>query len=138
MKEPIALEAEYPFPPERVWRALTEPEALSQWLLPTDFQPMIGFRFRLDRPGQEPISGKVLEVEEGTLLSYIWDDPEDGESLVVWRLDPTDGGTRVRIEHQVLETPPVTCLALNMYFNWRYKLRYSLPRLLRLLERVTA
>lgn len=135
MKDLVSLEAVYPDPPERVWEALTDPDALSRWLLPTDFKPLIGFRFRLDRQGQSPVKGKVLEVEEGRLLTYTWNDEDEGyESMVVWNLEPVDGGTRVQLTQVVVEPVPVTCLAVNLYFNWRYLLRRRLPQLLSLIR----
>jgi len=129
MNENVQLEAVYPHPPERVWEALTDAEQLGSWLMPTDFKPLIGFRFRLDQPSGSPIEGKVIEVEEGKRLAYTWKE-EGEESIVVWNLEATSEGTRLTLEHVPVEEPAVTCLALNMYFNWRYALRRSLPRAL--------
>jgi uncharacterized protein YndB with AHSA1/START domain len=135
MNDRIELEVTYPHPPEAVWKALTDSKALSQWLMPSDFKALIGYRFRLDRDGQPPIKGKVTDVEEGKLLAYTWNDGEDEEgSLVVWTVEPTDGGTRLRLRHEKLEAPVVNCLAIDNYFNWRYALKHSLPGLLRLLQ----
>lgn len=133
MKDKVELDAVYPHPPERVWQALTDSAALGHWLMPADFQPLIGFRFRFDRPSGEPIKGKVIDVETAKLLAYTWDDGESPEpSVVVWTLEPQDDGTRVRLEHRYVETPEVTCIPMD-YFNWRYALRHSLPGLLALL-----
>ena len=134
MKDKVDLDAVYPHSPTRVWEALTRSEALGQWLMPADFQPLIGFRFRFDRKTGDPIKGKVLEVEEGKLLAYTWDDGEAPEpSVVVWKLEPDGDGTRVHLQHRYVETPEVTCLPIDAYFNWRYALRHSLPGLLALL-----
>lgn len=134
MKDKVELDATYPHAPEIVWQALTDPAALAQWLLPADFKPLIGFRFRLDRPSGDAIKGKVIEVEEGRLLAYTWDDGESLEpSVVCWTLEPTDDGTHVRLEHRYVETPEVNCIPMAAYFNWRYALRYRLPGLLALL-----
>ena len=54
MKRNIMIEAFYPFPPERVWKALTDSRALAGWLMPNDFQPRVGHRFQFrddPRPG---------------------------------------------------------------------------------------
>jgi uncharacterized protein YndB with AHSA1/START domain len=134
MKELVLLEAVYPEPPERVWQALTDPKALSQWLMPTDFQPLIGFRFRLDRPaGQKGVKGKVLEVEPGKLLTFTWDDEDDPgkPALVVWSLQPDGTGTKLRVEHRQIEEPVVNCI--STYFNWRWALKKGLPFALRML-----
>lgn len=135
MKDKVELDAVYPHSPERVWKALTDSDALSQWLMPTNFQPLIGYRFRLDRPDGSAVKGKVIEVEAGRLLAYTWNDDETGEeSKVVWTLSPDGDGTRVQLEHLPIEAPVVNCLAIDNYFNWRFALRYALPGLLCLLE----
>ncbi|HWA83253.1 MAG TPA: SRPBCC domain-containing protein [Fimbriimonadaceae bacterium] len=134
MKDRIQLEAQYPHPPERVWEALTTTQALGTWLMPTDFKPLIGYRFRFERAEGSPVRGKVTDVEANRLLAYTWRDEDEGESsLVVWTLEPTDGGTRLRLEHLPIEEPIVTCLAVDNYFNWEYALRHGLPGMLRLL-----
>jgi len=134
MKEKVELDITYPHSPDEVWMALTDPASLRDWLMPTDFKPLIGFRFRFDRADAEPVRGKVIEVEPSRLLAYTWDDGESPEpSVVCWTLDPVDGGTRVRLEHRYVETPIVNCIPMPWYFNWRYALRHSLPGLLALL-----
>src|SRR5436853_198979 len=115
MKDRVSLEATYPHPPERVWQALTDSGQLSQWLMPTDFEPLIGFRFRLDRPGRSAIEGKVIEVEPGKRLAYTWKDDEEGNGIVAWVLEPKDGGTLLRMEHVPVEEPVVNCLAIGLY-----------------------
>ena len=134
MKDKVEFDVMYPESPPVVWKAITDPTALSEWLLSGDFQPLIGFRFRLDRAGAEPIKGKVLEVEAEKLLAYTWEDGESDEpSVVCWTLSPDGDGTRVRLEHRFVETPVVNCIPMPWYFNWRYALRHRLPGLLALL-----
>jgi uncharacterized protein YndB with AHSA1/START domain len=137
MKDKVQLEAFYPHPPERVWQALTDAKALSHWLMPTDFRPILGFRFRFDGP-EKAVEGKVTDVEAARLLAYTWRDEDEGQaSLVIWRLEPKDGGTQLRLEHVALEEPEVTCLQpVEAYFNWLYALRHSLPGMLILLSRL--
>ncbi len=138
MKDKVELDAVYPHPPERVWQALTDPDALGRWLMPCEFEPLIGFRFRFDRPSGEPVKGKVIEVDEGRLLAYTWDDGEAPEpSVVVWTLSPDDAGTRVRLEHRYVETPEVTRIPMEVYFNWRQALGFSLPFLLAHLAQIS-
>ena len=97
----VTLERVYPHAPDRVWRALTEKEALAEWLLPTDFEPEPGrpFRFR-QGDGGGTIDGSVVAVEEERRLSYTWRaEPEQAPTTVTWTLEPVEGGTRVRLEH---------------------------------------
>jgi uncharacterized protein YndB with AHSA1/START domain len=143
LNENLSFAAFYPHPPERVWQALTDPAALGRWLLPTDFQPRIGFRFQFAggvEGGKRPIRGVVLEAEAARRLRYTWD--EDGEagtpSVVTWMLEPQAGGTRVRLEHQVGTAAAVSegdrpYVLIEANANWRYAMHASLPLLLRLL-----
>ena len=134
MKDKVEFDITYPYSPECVWEALTEPAALRDWFMGGDFKPLIGFRFRFDRADGKAVKGKVIEVEPARLLAYTWDDGESPEpSVVCWTLDPVDGGTRVQLEHRYVETPVVNCIPMPWYFNWRYALRHSLPGLLALL-----
>jgi len=137
MKEKLSFEAFYPDPPERVWRALTDPAALNRWLLPADFEPRIGFRFQfrsLDRGQGNTVDGIVLEVQEPRRLSYTWDDGEDdAPGVVCWTLKPTDGGTHLTLEHLPAEEPKPYVL-IEASVNWNHALYVSLPLLLRLMR----
>ena len=46
MARDLHFEFIYPHPPERVWAAITSSEAMSQWLMPNDFQLVVGHRFQ--------------------------------------------------------------------------------------------
>ena len=70
MKEKLSFKAFYPHSPERVWKALTDPQALANWLMPTNFKAQIGLRFRFN--GAQPIECVLLSVEEGKSVSYSW------------------------------------------------------------------
>lgn len=92
----VVVEREMPFPPEKIWRALTQPHLIGEWLMKTDFQPQVGraFRFEAEWGG---LDCEVLELEPGRALAYTW----NGlglESTVSWTLTPTDGGTLLRME----------------------------------------
>ncbi len=135
MKNSVRLEVSLPHAPEKVWEALTQPAALSAWLMPAEFEPKIGFRYRFERPSGSPIHGKVLEVEAGRMIAFTWNDDDEGEqSVVVWSIDPTDGGATLRVDHRQVEQPYVNTLAVDAHFNWLYALTHGLPGLLRLLE----
>jgi uncharacterized protein YndB with AHSA1/START domain len=43
--EAIHTDAFLPYPPQKVWRALTDPGLLASWLMPNDFEPRVGHRF---------------------------------------------------------------------------------------------
>ena len=43
----VVVEREVPFPPEKIWRALTQPHLIEEWLMKNDFKPVVGHRFNL-------------------------------------------------------------------------------------------
>ena len=69
----IVHEARYRNPVLAVWQVLTDPSALASWLMPNDFVPTVGHRFRLDaRPDFGFIDGEVIEIEPPSLLRCRW------------------------------------------------------------------
>ncbi|PPL02323.1 SRPBCC family protein [Parapedobacter indicus] len=98
-------------PPEVVWEYLTDSELLAQWLMPNDFKPVVGHRFQF---GTKPklklgfdgrIYCEVLEVIPCEKLVYSWKGGLSKEnpsldSIVVWTLIPTVGGTVLKLEHK--------------------------------------
>jgi uncharacterized protein YndB with AHSA1/START domain len=97
----LVIEKEMPHPPEKVWRALTEGSLMKEWLMDNDFEPVVGHRFHFRStpvPGWNGvIDSEVLVVEPNQKLSYSW--ASMGlESVVVWTLVETGGGTLVRFE----------------------------------------
>lgn len=105
--EDIVVECDLPEPPEKVWRALTEPEIVAAWLLPNDIKAETGHRFSLGAEDSN-IDCTVLEAEPGRLLRYSW--REQGisgtgetsgfDSVVTFELARTiSGGTHLRVVH---------------------------------------
>lgn len=98
----VIVEREFPYPPERVWRALTESSLIEQWLMKNDFQPVAGHSFTL-RADPVPnwngvIDCQVIAVEPSKTLSYSWGAFGLG-TVVTFTLTATDAGTHVRMEH---------------------------------------
>jgi uncharacterized protein YndB with AHSA1/START domain len=91
-------------PPARVWRALTDPELLARWLMPNDFQPVVGHRFTFrtePRPSygfDGVVHSEVLELEPERRLRLAW---RGGglDTTVTWTLVPEGRGTRLFLEH---------------------------------------
>jgi uncharacterized protein YndB with AHSA1/START domain len=88
--------------PQEVWEYLTKPELLAQWLMETDFQPVVGHKFRFTCDATAYC--EVLEVQPFTRLSYSWQgDSVNGSgpfhSVVVWTLTPRAGGTELQLIH---------------------------------------
>jgi uncharacterized protein YndB with AHSA1/START domain len=97
----LVIEKEMPYPPEKIWRALTQGPLIKDWLMDNDFQPVVGHRFNFRAPPIPQWNGiidcEVLVVEPDKKLSYSWGSM-GLESLVVWTLTATKGGTLVRME----------------------------------------
>jgi uncharacterized protein YndB with AHSA1/START domain len=98
----LTIEREMPHAPEKIWRALTQPALIAEWLMKNDFQPVVGHKFKL-RADPVPqwdgiIDCEVLIVEPSRKLSYSWS-TMGMETLVVWTLVATQTGTLLRMEH---------------------------------------
>lgn len=92
----VVVEREIPHPPEKIWRALTQPHLIEAWLMKNDFAPVVGHAFNL-HAGWGVLDCRVLEVEPNRALAYTW----TGlglESVVAWTLTPTRTGTLLRME----------------------------------------
>jgi uncharacterized protein YndB with AHSA1/START domain len=92
----VVVEREIPFPPEKIWRALTQPHLIEEWLMKNDFSPVVGHRFDL-RADWGAVDCKVVAVEPIKTLSYTWE-AYGLESVVTWTLTPTRTGTHLRME----------------------------------------
>jgi uncharacterized protein YndB with AHSA1/START domain len=92
----VVVEREIPCPPEKIWRALTQPRLIEEWLMKNDFEPEVGRRFNLSADWGA-VDCEVLAVEPNKSLSYTWG-AYGLESVVTWTLTPTGAGTRLRME----------------------------------------
>lgn len=92
----VVLEREIPFPPEKIWRALTQPHLIEEWLMKNDFKPVVGHSFNL-RADWGAVDCQVQAVEPNKTLSYTWS-AFGLESVVTWTLTPTTTGTHLRVE----------------------------------------
>ena len=97
----VVVERDMPHPPEKIWRALTQPHLIEEWLMKNDFKPVVGHRFDL-RADWGAVDCQVLAVEPVKALSYTWnvsrDDMAGLTSVVTWTLTPTSTGTHLRME----------------------------------------
>lgn len=99
--ESISFEFDLDHAPEKVWRALTNPALLSQWLLPIvelELEPGAAFTFRAEpQPGWDGIVNcRLLEIERFRKLSYTWV-VGDIDTMVTLELTPTASGTRLSL-----------------------------------------
>jgi uncharacterized protein YndB with AHSA1/START domain len=99
----VVIEREIPHPPEKIWRALTQPHLIEEWLMKNDFKPVVGHRFSLRGEWGGVLDCEVLAIEPNRTLSYTWnfahgDAAYNLKSVVTFTLTPTSTGTRLRME----------------------------------------
>ena len=97
----ISFEFDLRHSPEKVWRALTDPALLAEWLLPViglKLEPGAAFTFKTQPyPGWDGVvSCRMLEIEAQRKLSYTWTVPFL-ETVVTFTLTPTAAGTRLSL-----------------------------------------
>jgi uncharacterized protein YndB with AHSA1/START domain len=111
----VVVEREIPHPPEKIWRALTQPHLIEEWLMKTSFKPEVGHRFDF-RADWGSVDCQVVTVEPNRTLSYTWG-AHGLESVVTWTLSPTGAGTHLRME-QVGFRPDQKQAYAGAKFGW--------------------
>ena len=103
----LVIERVLPHSQQKIWRALTEGPLLDQWIMPNDFQPIVGHRFTFRTEPKGPWSGvaggEVKVVRPPDELSYQWNMSGHGvgqtlQTVVTWTLTPVPGGVLLRME----------------------------------------
>ena len=101
--ESLAFEFDLHHPPEKVWRALTDPVLLAEWLLPVfdlELEPGAAFTFKTQPyPGWDgSVNCQILEIESRRKLSYTWVvGGMELDTVVTFALEPTASGTRLSL-----------------------------------------
>lgn len=125
-QDAIIAEIEIAAPPERVFKAIHDPEEIRRRAPELDAYDMdlrVGGRWYLEMRPPQPYhghsfirhDGKILEVDPPRLLVYTWTanfhaDPKQ-ESIVRWELTPTKSGTHVKVTHSGLRSEPAAAKA---------------------------
>jgi uncharacterized protein YndB with AHSA1/START domain len=92
----VTVERDIPYPPEKIWRALTQPHLIEEWLMKNDFKAAVGHKFKLSGDWGAA-SCEVLEIEPQKTLSYTWS-AMGLESVVTFTLTQTGSGTHLRMD----------------------------------------
>jgi len=145
MKRETRVTRTYPHPPELVWRALTDPALISEWLMQTDFQPQVGHRFTLRTdpgPGFDGVvQCEVLESEPIHRMRWSWrGGPID--TIVAFELEPVAlsdaAATRLHVHQSGFEGLPAVLVSYILGSGNRSIYGERLPRVLdRLAGRTT-
>lgn len=100
----LAFDELLPHPVEVVWRALTDADSISDWLMATsDFRPQVGARFRMKTKRQSAdgwVEAEVLELIPPRRMVWAWSVDADAPSTTVtFELTPQADGTRLKLTH---------------------------------------
>ena len=101
--ESLSLEFDLHHGPEKVWRALTDPVLLTEWLQPVvdlRLEPGAAFTFKTQPyPGWDgTVNCRILEIEAHRKLSYTWVVGDMHlDTVVTFTLTPTASGTRLSL-----------------------------------------
>ena len=106
--ESISFEFDLHHSPEKVWRALTDPALLTEWLLPVaelELEPGAAFVFKTQAyPGWDgTVNCRILEIEAHRKLAYTWAVPFL-DTVVTFTLTPTAQGTRLSLVQSGFKT----------------------------------
>ena len=105
MTNTIRREMRFAQSPQRVWLALTDREALAEWMYPNDFEPRVGHRFTFRVPPKPQLEDglvvhcEVLKCVPPSELVFTWVVGDFLDTRVSYRLEPDGTGTRVLFEH---------------------------------------
>jgi len=159
MTRTIKFKTILPYPPELVWRALTEPQQLGNWFMENDIKPLPGqyFTFRMKpQKGWDGITHcQVLSVELFKHISYTYRGEATGEktlacagihsdtadkmtegifakldTILSFKLEPTCGGTILYLEHSGYKGLKLVIISSVMQMGWKKQLNKKLPKVL--------
>lgn len=128
----IVIDEFLPHAPETIWKTLTSGTLMARWLgmVPMDFDPVPGSRFTYQTTPAGKWDGtiqcEVLEAIPHRLFAYSWKGGDAGnvgygsllDTIVSFTLDPTEGGTRLRVVHSGFVLPRNETAYTNMSGGW--------------------
>lgn len=159
MKRTIRLKIVLPYPPGKVWRALTDPELLGKWFMENDIRPELNHYFTFRMAPQKGWDGithcEITALEPLKHIAYSYRGEATGEkalacagihsdaadkmtkgiftkldSILSFTLEPTCGGTILLMEHSGYTGLKLVLVSLIMQMGWKKQLRKKLPTVL--------
>lgn len=133
MQGDILIERTYAYSVEHVWRSLTDPALIAQWLMKNDFEPRLGhkFQFRADpMPGWNGVVDcEVITLDEPHKLAWT-QASGDQYTVVTWTLEPTEGATLLRLTHTGFTGTSGIATSVMLGNGWNKIMDSSLPAVL--------
>ena len=100
-KTVLRFERRLAHPPEKVFRAISDPAELKHWFpaaVDWELRPRAAIRFSFGEHDFDAPAGEVVEVEPPKLLVYTW-----GEDMLRWEIVPEGDGCRLFVSHTLAE-----------------------------------
>lgn len=137
MAQEIKISRFYPYSADKVWLALTDPQAMNTWLMPVeDFQLKLNQKFRFKTKPSPGFDGivhcQILEVDEPKAITYSWLGGSMKEPTIVkWKLKSIEDGTVVNLRHTGFVGVDGWMIKQILTFGWRKITRKKLSAYLK-------
>lgn len=123
----LRYERRYDRPVETVWKALTEPARLADWMGEAQVDPYVGGRYELFIDTPQPMRGRVVTWQPPQLLEFSWQAAGTPSAVVRCELTPDGAGTRLIFMHRAFRFA-ASCLSLGVFRMTDFKQQTSLHR----------
>lgn len=91
----VDMERRLEFPPQRVWKALTNEKEVAAWMkFPVKMNAEPGGSIFVNFGGRGSLEGTICAFDAPTAFAYVW-----GDSLVRWDVEREGDGVRLRFSH---------------------------------------
>lgn len=133
MSGTIRLQREFDATPAELWDLIATRDGLAAWLMPNDFQPVVGHRFTFTDTPRPPLydgvvgcTVLVLEPMERLQLSWVGGPIDTVVTFTLTELAP--GRVRLELEHTGFSGLRAAFVRAVLGLGWRSLLRRELPR----------
>ncbi|MEC0232682.1 SRPBCC family protein [Paenibacillus alba] len=101
----VSFERYLNHPVEKVWRAITSPDRIVNWLTAhAQFDLIVDGQITFRWENGDLVHGKFTKVNPPYELEYTWQEKTSGKSLVRWELSDYDEGCLVHLTHTFYES----------------------------------
>lgn len=159
MQRSVRIRKSFPYPPDLVWKAITDSKLLGKWFMENDFEPILNREFTFRMAPQKGWDGitycKVIEFEPLNKLAYTYQGEASGEktlacanihsemadkvgkgifakldTVLKFTLEPTCGGTILNMEHSGFKGLKLIIISFVFGMGWKKQLGKRLPSVL--------